>query len=127
MAGLALASAAPVPAGSADGDTATGSGLGSEDPTPEPADTIVTAMATTPTTDLAVDDIDFGNMALWSRDDIPGMLAKLQEEKPVSWHGEPEVLGLAAGPGYWMVTRGLNICRHVTANPDHRLIGERPP
>ena len=80
-------------------------------------------MATTPTTDLAVDDIDFGNMELWYRDDIPGMLAKLQEERPVSWHTEPAIAGLVQGPGYWMVTRHADV-QHVSRHPDLFISGK---
>ncbi len=80
-------------------------------------------MATTPTTDLALDDIDFGNMELWSRGDIPGMLAKLQEERPVSWHSEPEFAGLLPGPGYWLVTRHADV-QHVSRNPELFISGK---
>lgn len=84
-------------------------------------------MATTPipapTTDLPVDDIDFGNMALWYRDDIPGMLAKLQEERPVSWHTEPEIAGILPGPGYWMVTRHADV-QHVSRHPELFISGK---
>ena len=62
-------------------------------------------MASTPTTDLSVDEIDFGNMDLWYREDLPGMFAKLLAEKPISWHSEPEIAGLGKGPGYWLVVR----------------------
>jgi cytochrome P450 len=62
-------------------------------------------MAATPTTDLSVDEIDFGNMDLWYREDLPGMFAKLLAERPISWHSEPEIAGLEKGPGYWLVVR----------------------
>ena len=75
------------------------------------------AITPTPTTDLAVDEIDFGNMDLWYRDDIPGMFAKLLAEKPISRHSEPEIFGLAPGPGYWMVVRHEDV-QHVSRHPD---------
>jgi len=80
-------------------------------------------MATTPTTDLSVDEIDFGNMDLWYRDDIPGMFAKLLAEKPVSWHTEPEIAGLPHGPGYWIVVHHADV-QHVSRHPDLFISGK---
>jgi cytochrome P450 len=80
-------------------------------------------MATTPTTDLPVDEINFGNTDLWDRDDIPGMFAKLLAEKPVSWHTEPAVFGLPGGPGYWMVVRHDDV-QEVSRHPETFISGK---
>ena len=75
-------------------------------------------MAGTPTTDLKIDEIDFGNMELWGRTDWDGMYAKLRHERPVSWHTEPEIEGLGApGPGFWSLTRYDHI-QHASRHPD---------
>ena len=80
-------------------------------------------MAMTPSTDIPAADIDFGNMDLWYRDDIPGMFAKLLDERPVSWHGEPAIAGLAEGPGYWIVARHADV-QHVSRHPELFISGK---
>jgi len=78
----------------------------------------------TPTTDLPVDAIDFGDMSLWERDDWPGMFAALRQERPVSWHTEPEIPGLTLGPGpgFWSLVCYDDIV-HASRHPEIFLSG----
>jgi cytochrome P450 len=76
-----------------------------------------------PTTDLSVDEIDLGNLDLWYRSDVPGMFAKLLDERPVSWHTEPEIEGLPRGTGFWSVLRYDDV-QHVSRQPDVFLSGK---
>jgi cytochrome P450 len=80
-------------------------------------------VAEIPTTELRVDEIDLGNIDLWWRDDIPGMFAKLLEERPVSWHTEPEIEGLPRGTGFWSVVRYDDV-QHVSRQPEVFLSGK---
>ena len=66
---------------------------------------------TTPTTDLALDDIRLGDLALWRRPDREGIFAKLRAERPVSFHAEGEFPGVPRGPGFWAVTRYADVVR----------------
>ena len=55
-----------------------------------------------PTTDLAVDEIELGDIEQWMRPDREGIFAKLRAEAPVSFHDEPDAAArdrLPAGPG----------------------------
>jgi len=82
------------------------------------------SVTATPTTDLAIDEIDFGNTELWNRADWDGIYAKLRRERPVSWHSEPELEGLGpAGPGFWSLTRYDHI-QHASRHPDVFLSGK---
>ncbi len=82
-------------------------------------------MVAIPTTDLPVDEIDFGNPELWGRTDWDGMYTKLRSEKPVSWHTEPEVPGLVAipGPGFWSLVRYDDIVE-ASRHPDLFISGK---
>ena len=81
-------------------------------------------MVPTPTTDLALDEINFGDTELWERGDWDGMFAKLRRERPVSWHTEFEIEGLgAAGPGFWSLTRYDDI-QHASRHPDLFISGK---
>jgi cytochrome P450 len=84
----------------------------------------VEAVVATPTTDVPVDAIDFGDIALWERDDWPGMFAVLREHRPVSWHTEPEIPGLTfgEGPGFWSLVRYDDIV-HASRNPEVFISG----
>jgi len=79
----------------------------------------------TPTTDLSVDAIDFGDMSLWERDDWPGMFASLRHNRPVSWHTEPEIPGLTLGPGagFWSLVRYDDVV-HASRHPDVFISGQ---
>ena len=68
---------------------------------------------TTPTTDLALDDIRLGDPALWLRPDREGMFAKLRAERPVSFHEERDFPGVPKGPGFWAVTRYADVVRET--------------
>ena len=65
----------------------------------------------TPTTDLAVDDIDLGAAEIWARPDRDGIFAKLRAERPVSFHEEPEFPGFPKGPGFWALVRYDDVVR----------------
>ena len=65
----------------------------------------------TPTTDLAVDDIDLGSVELWSRRDRDGIFARLRAERPVSFHEESEFPGFPKGPGFWSLVRHDDVVR----------------
>jgi methyl-branched lipid omega-hydroxylase len=54
----------------------------------------------TPTTTLALDDINPACFDFWLRDDVHGALAKLRRERPVAWHQHPD-----SGKGFWSLTR----------------------
>jgi cytochrome P450 len=81
-------------------------------------------MATTPTTELTLDEIDFGNSELWGRTDWEGMYAKLRAERPVSWHREPEIEGLGPpGPGFWSLMRYDDV-QYVSRHPELFISGK---
>ena len=54
----------------------------------------------TPTTTLALDEINPGSFDFWLRDDVHGALARLRRERPVAWHQHPD-----SGKGFWSLTR----------------------
>ncbi len=54
----------------------------------------------TPTTTLAVDDINLASFDFWMRDDVDGALARLRRERPVAWHQHAD-----SGKGFWSLTR----------------------
>jgi len=65
----------------------------------------------TPSTDLAVDDIQLGAAETWARPDRDGLFAKLRAEKPISFHEEPEFIGFPKGPGFWSLVRYEDVVR----------------
>ena len=74
----------------------------------------------TPTTDLALDDIDFGQGEFWDRSDVDkdGAFALLRHERPVSWHSEPPLDGtdIEVGPGFWAVVRHADVMAESLAD-----------
>src|SRR5439155_258629 len=60
----------------------------------------MSAVPTTPTTALTLDEINPASFDFWLRDDVEGALAKLRHERPVAWHQHPD-----SGKGFWSVTR----------------------
>lgn len=82
-------------------------------------------MAAVPTTDLGIDEIDFGNTELWDRTDWPGMFAKLRSARPISWHNEFEIpgMGVPAGPGFWSLTKYDDV-QHVSRHPEMFISGK---
>jgi len=80
----------------------------------------------TPITDLALDDIDFGQGEFWDRSDVDkdGAFALLRHERPVSWHSEPPLDGtdIEVGPGFWAVVRHADVM-HVSRNPQLFISG----
>ncbi len=60
---------------------------------------------------LAVDDIDLSDLEFWKRpiEEREGAFETLREERPVSWHEEPDLEIIPRGPGYWALTRYQDI------------------
>jgi cytochrome P450 len=56
---------------------------------------------------LAVDDIWLGDIEFWARPEAEREAAfrVLRDEKPISFHEEPEIENFPRGPGFWAVTR----------------------
>jgi len=77
-------------------------------------------MAQTPTTDLALDEVDLGQGEFWDRseDEKEAVFALLRRERPVSWHSEPPLdnTDIERGPGFWAVVRYADVM-HVSRNP----------
>ena len=74
-----------------------------------------------PTTDLAVDDIQLGDIEQWMRPDREGIFAKLRAEAAGL---VPRGAGAAArhadfpqGPGFWALTRYADVMQ-VSRDPD---------
>src|SRR5436190_13782991 len=65
----------------------------------------------TPTTTLALDEINLASFDFWARDDVHGALAKLRRERPIAWHQHPD-----SGKGFWSVTRYDDV---ATITRDH--------
>ncbi len=55
---------------------------------------------------LAVDEIDLSDLKFWERplEEREGAFATLRDERPVSFHEEPDLQVLPQGPGYWALT-----------------------
>ncbi len=68
---------------------------------------------------LSVDEIHLGDLEFWRRpvEEREGAFATLRAERPVSFHGEPEVEFLPKGPGYWAVTKHADILE-VSRTPE---------
>jgi cytochrome P450 len=49
-----------------------------------------------PQTTLGLDEINLADPDFWLRDDFHGAVAKLRQERPISWHEHPE-----CGKGFW--------------------------
>ncbi len=64
----------------------------------------------TPTTTLAVDDINLASFDFWMRDDVDGALAKLRRERPVAWHQHAD-----SGKGFWSLTRFVDVAAATRA------------
>src|SRR5712692_6530970 len=58
------------------------------------------ALIPTPTTTLALDEINPASFDFWMRDDVHGAFARLRQERPVAWHQHPD-----SGKGFWSLTR----------------------
>jgi cytochrome P450 len=60
---------------------------------------------------LAVDDIDLSDLEFWKRpiDEREGAFATLRDERPVSFHEEPDLQIIPKGPGYWALTHHRDI------------------
>jgi methyl-branched lipid omega-hydroxylase len=80
----------------------------------------------TPSTDLAIDDIDLGQGEFWDlpEDEKEGAFALLRRERPVSWHSEPPLdnTDIERGPGFWAVVRYADVM-NVSRNPARFISG----
>jgi cytochrome P450 len=67
---------------------------------------------------LSVNEIELGDLSFWLRpqEEREGAFATLREERPVSFHVEPEFPLLPKGPGFWALTRHADIL-HASRNP----------
>jgi len=95
-----------------------------------------------PTTDLALDEINLGDIAYWMRPDREGIFAKLRDEAPVSRHDMvmfvpedddiPPMFTMEQQTSFWAVTRYDDVMQ-VSRDPDtfHSApsvnIGDIPP
>jgi cytochrome P450 len=68
---------------------------------------------------LSVDEIQLGDVNFWLRPQAEreGAFATLREERPVSFHQEPEFPLLPKGPGFWALTRHADIL-HASRTPE---------
>jgi cytochrome P450 len=81
-----------------------------------------------PNSVLPVDEIRLSEMDFWLRplEEREGAFATLRQERPVSFHEEPEppaAIGLPRGPGYWAVTRHADILE-VSRSPQSFCSGQ---
>jgi cytochrome P450 len=60
-----------------------------------------------PRRSLRAEDVDLSNPLFWALplEDREGAFAALREERPVSFHQEPELRILPRGPGYWSLVK----------------------
>jgi cytochrome P450 len=60
---------------------------------------------------LGVDEIDLSDLEFWKRpiEEREGAFLTLREEKPVSFHEEPDLEIIPRGAGYWALTRHEDI------------------
>jgi cytochrome P450 len=88
-----------------------------------------------PSTDLALDDIQLGELEQWMRPDREGIFAKLRDERPVSFHAEPVPppdVPFPQGPGFWALTRYADVMQ-ASRDPEtfhsapSSTIGDIPP
>jgi cytochrome P450 len=88
-----------------------------------------------PTTDLALDEIELGDILQWMRPDIDGIFAKLRAEAPIKFFAEPippPEIDFPQGPGFWALTRFADVMQ-VSRDPEtfHSApsinIGDIPP
>jgi cytochrome P450 len=81
------------------------------------------AMTHTPSTELALDEINLSDPAFWLRPDRDGAFAKLRSERPVAFFEEFEYPGIPKGPGYWAITRYDDVWT-VSRNPQTFVSGK---
>jgi methyl-branched lipid omega-hydroxylase len=89
----------------------------------------------TPTTDLALDEIELGDVLQWMRPDVEGIFAKLRAEAPIKFFAEPAPppeVPIPQGPGFWALTRYADVMQ-VSRDPDTfhsaptSTVGDIPP
>ena len=73
-----------------------------------------------PTTDLALDEIELGDILQWMRPDREGIFAKLRAEAPITFFAEPmppPEIDYPQGPGFWALTRYADVMQ-VSRDPE---------
>jgi len=60
---------------------------------------------------MPLDAIRLGEEEIWRRPDREAIFATLRAERPVSFHEEPEFVGIPRGPGFWALTRYDDVVR----------------
>jgi methyl-branched lipid omega-hydroxylase len=70
-------------------------------------------------TPIAFDDIALSDIEFWAAPDAhrEAAFALLRDERPISFHEEPEIEGFGKGPGYWALTRYADIMQ-VSRHPE---------
>ncbi|MGH0031154.1 MAG: cytochrome P450 [Myxococcota bacterium] len=70
---------------------------------------------------LSVDEIELGDLEFWLRpqEEREGAFATLREERPISFHEEPElpIAIMPRGPGFWALTKHADIL-HASKHAD---------
>ena len=88
-----------------------------------------------PTTALALDEIELGDILQWMRPDREGIFAKLRAEAPIAFFAEPvppPEVPIPQGPGFWALTRYADVMQ-VSRDPDtfhsapSTTVGDIPP
>jgi len=85
----------------------------------------MTASETTTDSSFDVDDIDLGDLDFWARsqDQREAAFALLRQQRPVSWHSEPEIPMIPQGPGFWAITRFDDVMQ-ASRNPELFISGQ---
>jgi methyl-branched lipid omega-hydroxylase len=87
-----------------------------------------------PRRNLKADDIDLSNPLFWALplEDREGAFATLREERPLSFHQEPDIPILPRGPGYWSLVKHEDILLasrspEIFCSGNGSNIGDMPP
>src|SRR5262245_40312551 len=87
-----------------------------------------------PRRSLKAEDIDLSNPLFWALplEDREGAFATLREERPISFHQEPELPILPRGPGYWSLVKHEDVLLasrtpEVFCSGRGSNIGDMPP
>jgi methyl-branched lipid omega-hydroxylase len=87
-----------------------------------------------PRRSLKAEDIDLSNALFWALppEDREGAFATLREERPISFHQEPDIRILPRGPGYWSLVKHADILLasrspEIFCSGKGSNIGDMPP